>query len=779
MNNILSRVFATNEFEKNNRLSYIGYAFSLILLLSALFWLDRVPRILSSQDAYCWPFFETCQGLRPFSRLFSYLTLGAMTVLALASMLALYWRRWAWHICFIFGAYALKFLVFIQDYRLMGNYHWMPFWAIFIYVFARQKVFFLRLLVCLFYFFAGLLKLSQEWISGEALLSKSLGFFLPTEIFTIFVILLELILIWGLFWHKTKKYILLLLLFFHVFSWHQVGYFYPSVMALLLCCFYLVEDEFSVSRKPKYSWFVGSAFIVFFLLAQMPQYFSKTDPAITGGGRFFSLNMIDVHSQCQAYTFLEQDNAYTDIGLYESLGIRIHCDPIVHMQRWKNLCQNYKDNNYLGKLHVFLASKRTTATEWTVLMQAHDFCASDYVMNSFSDHDWVLKNHTQKWHKDLGPTFKIADGSKISGEQTIVRSLKNVQNENLNDRNLKKLKNKIKLLPVNTGIHTAAKSTPIADESGFYVASDAGVLRKIDWLGKIIWTFNFHRSGLGIHASPVIRGDSIFIGTYSGDFYRISKNTGKLIWVKKIADTIGATPVLYKNNFFINAEFSTSQKWGGVVVSLNADNGEVNWRSVDLPDQSHSTPAIDINRNLLVFGSNDGYLRWVDMDSGVIKQSVFLAEAPSKGPVVIYDDAIYVANWIGGLLKVDFSEGVIWSNQRESMSMSAPVVLPSSQSVFYGDLKGRLWRLHKDSGQVQQTWSLGQRGLKSNILAVGSDLFLGCDDSSLCRLNVSVGSIEKIVLDGRVTSTPFLWGHKMLVSTDAPGSLWVLEFQER
>lgn len=179
--------------------------------------------------------------------------------------------------CLLLIINIVKGYVFFMDYRFMGNYHYMPFLVSFVYLFIRQKLFFIPLLIVCFYFFAGLLKISNfDWLTGLAFL-ENLKFPLffnesITMILCFYVVCLEIIGVWSLVFIQTnfkvgelfknfvffkwktvaenlkhidiktiwKIIIYFQLILFHILSYFIVGYFYPLIMFCLLSLFFFM-----------------------------------------------------------------------------------------------------------------------------------------------------------------------------------------------------------------------------------------------------------------------------------------------------------------------------------------------------------------------------------------------------------------------------------------------------------------------------------------------------------------------------------------------------------
>src|SRR5690606_33730392 len=133
-------------------------------------------------------------------------------------------------------ATGLKAFVYLNDYRFMGNFHYMHYWALVAFLFILDKIRTLQFLIVFFYVAASLLKFNLEWLSGAAMLRETFlqGKWLEWACY--YVVLLESFFVWGLLSRKPRLFGLTFgqIVLFHLYSFLVVGFYYPSIMACLL-----------------------------------------------------------------------------------------------------------------------------------------------------------------------------------------------------------------------------------------------------------------------------------------------------------------------------------------------------------------------------------------------------------------------------------------------------------------------------------------------------------------------------------------------------------------
>jgi hypothetical protein len=392
-----------DEIASSRTLRWFGGLLSLTHSITFIQWNrgNFIFRLFSRHfgGAICWPFFPSCEAfqdlLNPIGRplLFGYLAISLVVAFAFFQG-----RRISWA---YFGLLTLMFIkAALQaiDYRMMGNYHYMPYLMTFAFLFIPRKSIVIRWLIVACYLAAGVLKLNAEWLSGAALLELP-GHIPPwaLRLGCAYVVVLEMILIFGLM-SRLRKFrwnVFIQLILFHIISWFEVGFMYPLTMACLISIFPLSwgfeeENNHSLIFLPDHPAHV--AILAVFLVAQMATNFFPGDGAITGEGRIFALNMFDSNPVCwsshlarfRSSTFEMADSA-------DFLRVRVKCDPIVYIARAKDFCRKNRSNPDFIDLDVNLISRRSTDTDYQPVISIRDFCKVNPDFKIFGHNSDLMK----------------------------------------------------------------------------------------------------------------------------------------------------------------------------------------------------------------------------------------------------------------------------------------------------------------------------------------------------------------------------------------------------
>jgi hypothetical protein len=381
-----------------------GAGLALVNLLSVMFWrLEGEQNVMSrAAEPICWPLLPGCERWRG-------LTLGQVETLlevfglASAIVAALFvWRR------LVPAAYAgllalnlVKLLLLALDYRLRHNQHYMALWAAAVFLFVPGKRDALRVLIVLFYVWAGSLKLNWEWISGDDLY-RPLWFFTGVGVVVAcaYVVVMELVVSWGLlasrgwiFWAAFAQIAL-----FHVMSWAIVDFFYPLLMFLLISIYPLVRLWPPGDRRGLLEPLLRGrlrpatyAPAVAFSLLQLTPYAFPGDHTITGEGRLYALHMFDARVDCEAFASVRAtDGSVRRVELKLTYMPRINCDPIVVFNRANNLCAGRSPlATDVADLDLHLSARRWSDPSFHDVINIADFCGRGLRYSPFRHNEWI------------------------------------------------------------------------------------------------------------------------------------------------------------------------------------------------------------------------------------------------------------------------------------------------------------------------------------------------------------------------------------------------------
>ena len=404
------------EVRDDAALRLYGVALALTHALSMLFWRQTgaVSFLGKGADAICWPLVPDCETLRVLSTGQLAWALRGYFGISLVVAVLFVFRRSAGVAYAGLAALTLGKLVFLAlDFRLRLNQHYMVLWISMVFLLLPEKRDALRLLLVLFYVWASTLKFNAEWLSGADLAGPL--WLVPSAWTTaacLYVIVLELGVSWGLlaargwiFWGALAQFVL-----FHAMSWSQVGFFFPTVMALLLSIFPLARlipaspgATVPIRTPHRASSPLAAlvhlhlpastyALLIGFSLLQFLPALIPGDAALTGEGRPFALHMVDARVGCRGWAKVyHRDGSVSEVGLTGGTALRIACDPIVIVERARNICRHRSELTHDAlELDLHLLSRRMAEPALRRVIDLPGFCARRIRYNPFWHNGWIL-----------------------------------------------------------------------------------------------------------------------------------------------------------------------------------------------------------------------------------------------------------------------------------------------------------------------------------------------------------------------------------------------------
>lgn len=346
--------------------------------------------------------------------------------------------------------------------------------------------------------------------------------------------------------------------------------------------------------------------------------------------------------------------------------------------------------------------------------------------------------------------------------------------------------------PLNIGVHTAAKSSPIFDGERLYVGADGGMFFALDLSGEVIWRYAVNHVDKGFHGTAAIDEDALYIGSYDGRFAALDKRSGRPIWVARLGDAIGASPLLIDDQVVIAVE---TMRPDGFVVALNRRTGEQLWASPWLGGHAHSSVAWHEGSGKFFVGENKGSLSALDPRDGSFVWR-FKTEGSIKGTPAIINERVVFTSWDRKLRAVDIERGQeIWNHELGGRSTSSPAFAPQAGVVVVGvedglpegqDRAGALVAVDVQTGREvwrrfapPDVWRASATVTVVNGAPSSSEsIWIECESGYLCQLQSRTGKLlGRWEIGAPFTAAPFVSEDFVVVAANEPGELCLLGSQ--
>lgn len=190
-------------------------------------------------------------------------------------------------------------------------------------------------------------------------------------------------------------------------------------------------------------------------------------------------------------------------------------------------------------------------------------------------------------------------------------------------------------------------SSPVIHGNYIIAGFDAGRLLAIDLTsGKAIWetriAIGSGRSELermvDIDSDPVIQNDIIYVSTFQGRLAAVSAEGGRILWTRDIPSHAGLA--VDQENIYITDD-------RGHIWALEQISGSSLWKQEDLQARATSAPAI-VGPYIAV-GGIEGYVHWMDRETGEFVARTRIDESPIIAVPVTIGETVYFYSMAGTL----------------------------------------------------------------------------------------------------------------------------------
>ena len=274
-----------------------------------------------------------------------------------------------------------------------------------------------------------------------------------------------------------------------------------------------------------------------------------------------------------------------------------------------------------------------------------------------------------------------------------------------------------------------------------------------------------------IYGTPVVDGDIVYIGTYSGQVLALNmlarsqnltfpqQRYGEWEWDCPIdnakSNAIVADLLVREDAIYVSSSNSR-------LYSLDKEFGDLNWESKVL-DETHrklwTSPVIQ--GNTIYISTYDGYIYALSIVTGELLDWSFGSETGFASSPVIYGDTIFVGSFDRYLYAVKIGTDVpTWKFPQEEPAgnwfWASPIV--NEGIIYAGCLDGRIYAIEAETGEKLWEFDAGNPIVTSPVLM--DDLLIVTDESGtvyVFDLSAEFGDeavpLKTISIDADVKST--------------------------
>lgn len=234
-----------------------------------------------------------------------------------------------------------------------------------------------------------------------------------------------------------------------------------------------------------------------------------------------------------------------------------------------------------------------------------------------------------------------------------------------------------------------------------------------------------------VRSTPVLSGQSIFVGSDSGILYAVDTRMGKQKWQFEADSSIASDPFLDGDAVY----FSTKK---GSLYSIDTETATLNWRFTSKAESLYvggwdyfvSSPVVA--GDLVFFGSGDKRIRALSKKTGE-ELWLFDAGAIVRSSPAVYKNVLYCGTMEGEMYALDIQSGKqVWKFKTEGNKnfpkgeiLFRPLV--HNNAVYFGARDAVFYALKAETGEL--LWKVRENGpwytkaaaFEGTIFAASSD----------------------------------------------------------
>lgn len=326
------------------------------------------------------------------------------------------------------------------------------------------------------------------------------------------------------------------------------------------------------------------------------------------------------------------------------------------------------------------------------------------------------------------------------------------------------------LLP--TGVVVAQSTgTPAAASKS---SVDASVSKGVSLSEPLVLNWRYDTPAT-VNLTPAFDDERVYLPLANGVIVSLQATNGQLNWRSEMGGELSASPVANNHMVYVASETGKPEagvrRATGALRALGREGGVTQWmRTFEMPLRGSLTLA---NGRLIGAGSN-GRVYAFDSQTGAV---VWFHDygAPFNAHPVVSGSRVYVGSEDGNLLAFDEATGkLIWS-YRTRGPVRGPVA-NGQEHVYFGSGDGYVYSLNANNGRLNWRSRLGA-GVES-VVRVGDELLVASLDNFVYKFSTTGARLWKRQMPGRISSQPLITHADALFTPLSSSAGVVLELRD-
>ena len=264
------------------------------------------------------------------------------------------------------------------------------------------------------------------------------------------------------------------------------------------------------------------------------------------------------------------------------------------------------------------------------------------------------------------------------------------------------------------------------------------------------WRYN---SDLTLNLTPASDRDRVYLPLAGGIIVSLKAGDGTLNWRSEFGGELSASPVADDRSVYVASETgkpeSGTRRATGALRALGKEGGVTQWmRTLAIPLQGSLTLA----NGKLFGGGSDGRLYAFDSKTGEVRWFFDYSAAFNSRPVVT-GGRVYAGSEDGNLVVLDEQTGKLLWRYRTRGPVRGPAAI-QDDIVYFGSGDNYVYAVNTMSGRL--FWRTRTGASVQAVVRAGEDLLVASLDNYVYKISLTGKRLWKRQMPGRISAQPLI-----------------------
>jgi outer membrane protein assembly factor BamB len=286
------------------------------------------------------------------------------------------------------------------------------------------------------------------------------------------------------------------------------------------------------------------------------------------------------------------------------------------------------------------------------------------------------------------------------------------------------------------------------------------------------WRYN---SDLTLNLTPAFDQDRVYLPLAGGIIVSLKAGDGTLNWRSEFGGELSASPAADARSVYVASETgkaeSGTRRATGALRALGKEGGVTQWmRTLAMPLQGSLTLA----NGKLFGGGRDGKLYAFDSNTGEVRWS-FEYSAPFDSQPVISGARVYAGSEDGNLIALDEQTGKLLWHYKTRGPVRGPAAI-NNGVVYFGSADNYLYAVNTTDGGL--LWRKRTGAGVEAVVRAGEDLLVASLDNYVYKFSLRGKRLWKRQMPGRISAQPLITELEALFTPLSSSAGVVLELRD-